>query len=153
MRLDCLLGQHRPLPLPARNQGFEFGTCTHCGGAMLRSGRSWRRVPRGFRIVWRQSGRRAASAAGAASRTAFAATPPRRDRGATPMAPIFPGAARRRRRSVLRGATGLFDLLRAAMRVLLWNVNDRCRGFSLRGIGLWIRALPRRDAALPLPPP
>ncbi|WP_114951215.1 hypothetical protein [Sphingosinicella terrae] len=143
MRLDCLIGHHKPLPANIRNQGFEFGTCSRCGRDMVRSGRSWRGVPRGFRVVWRQSARRAAAAHAAASG--------RRRRGATHATGHVP--ARRRPAGLARRAVGLGDLLRAAMRVLLWAVSDRWKGLSMRGIGIWMRALPGRETALPLPPP
>jgi hypothetical protein len=124
MHLSCLIGRHAPLPPAARNQGFRFSRCRCCGHDMVSSGRSWRRVPRGFRVVWRQGARSAAaSAAGAKS-------------GQVPVA-----VQRPRRR--LRALGGLLDLLRAAMRVMLWSWRDR-----IRDLGLWMRALPAR----PKPP-
>ena len=125
MHLSCLIGRHAPLPPAARNQGFKFSRCRCCGRDMVSSGRSWRRVPRGFRVVWRQ-GARPASASGA--------------KAAPGGMPIVATRPPRRRLGVL---AGLLDLARAAMRVMLWAWRDR-----IRDLGLWMRALPAR----PKPP-
>lgn len=114
MRLDCLIGNHQPLPPRARNQGFQFSCCRDCGRDMVRSGRSWRRVPRGFRVVWRQPAR-PASAAGAEM------------------------VGRRPQRG-FQAFTGILDLVRAALRILLWAWHDR-----VNGLRLWMRALPARS--------
>ena len=119
MRLDCLIGNHQPLPPRARNQGFQFSCCRGCGRDMVRSGQSWRRVPRGFRVVWRPPVRPAAGAAAARNR---------------------PPAYGRRPQGGLRAIAGILDLVRAALRVLLWTWHDR-----VNGLRLWMRALPVRS--------
>lgn len=54
MRLHCIAGRHDAAPGGISNQGFAFSRCRCCGCDMVRSHRSWRRVPRGFRVVWRR---------------------------------------------------------------------------------------------------
>jgi len=54
MRLNCIAGQHDASPGEVRNQGFAFSRCRCCGCDMVRSNSEWRRVPRGFRVVWRR---------------------------------------------------------------------------------------------------
>jgi len=124
MRLDCLIGNHKPLPPSARNQGFQFTCCRGCGRDMVRSGQSWRRVPRGFRVVWRQPTRPAPSAPGGGAA--------KRNR--------LPAFGRRPQRG-FRAFAGILDLVRAALRVLLWSWHDR-----INGLRLWMRALPVRSA-------
>ena len=53
MRLQCLMGFHSPLPKVRTNQGLDFCICRFCRCDLVRTGRSWRRVPRGFRVVWK----------------------------------------------------------------------------------------------------
>ena len=53
MRLRCLLGFHSPLSIVRTNQGLRFCRCSACGCDLVRTGRDWRRVPRGFRVVWK----------------------------------------------------------------------------------------------------
>jgi len=52
--LPCLFGRHRAHPSVTLNQGFIFGTCRDCGRDLIRSGSEWKRVPRGFQVVWRR---------------------------------------------------------------------------------------------------
>ena len=61
MKLACLLKRHEAGAREARNQGFAFSRCRHCRRDLVRSGRRWRTVPRGFRIVWRRPGGRPAT--------------------------------------------------------------------------------------------
>jgi hypothetical protein len=134
MRFDCLFGQHKPVLPAARNQGFQFSRCRGCGRDMVRSGRSWRRVPKGFRVVWRKARSQARPGAAPAS----AATP---SVGRQGMAMTGAGPLRRR-----GPFSGLADLVRAAMRVLLWSWNDR-----VSDLRVWMRALPARPKVLRLP--
>jgi hypothetical protein len=54
MGISCGEGMHAALARPIRNQGFEFGRCRKCGRDLVRSGRAWRTIPPGFRVVWRR---------------------------------------------------------------------------------------------------
>lgn len=56
MSLMCLLRGHRAAPQETYNGGYWFSRCERCAGDMLRSGKVWRRVPQGRRVVWK-SGR------------------------------------------------------------------------------------------------
>ena len=56
MRYMCTAGSHVFAAGTVRNQGFEFGRCGHCHRDLIRSGRQWRSVPKGFRVVWRRPG-------------------------------------------------------------------------------------------------
>src|SRR3954470_16535074 len=49
----CISGSHSPSSRITRNQGFEFAQCRHCARDLIRSNRSWKTVPEGFRVVWR----------------------------------------------------------------------------------------------------
>lgn len=51
--MKCLFAGHDAEPV--RNQGLEFGHCRHCRRDLLRTNRRWRRVPRGFRVVWQRA--------------------------------------------------------------------------------------------------
>jgi len=53
--MTCTRGQHDAAASAVRNQGLEFSRCRRCGRDLVRSGRSWRAVPEGFRVVWRSS--------------------------------------------------------------------------------------------------
>jgi hypothetical protein len=125
MRLDCIIGNHSPLPKAVRNQGFTFSRCRRCGDDMIRSGRAWRRVPKGFRVVWRAQ--------------------PAPTHAAAPRDLTVPAQKRAR----FNPAAGLIDLIRAALKVLLWALVDQWRG-----LGQWVLALPNRSARiLRLPAP
>lgn len=50
--MKCLITGHDAEPV--RNRGLEFGHCRHCRRDLLRTNRRWRRVPRGFRVVWQR---------------------------------------------------------------------------------------------------
>lgn len=49
----CLFGFHSPGATIHANRGLAFSTCRGCGRDLVRTGRSWRQIPRGFRLVWR----------------------------------------------------------------------------------------------------
>jgi hypothetical protein len=49
---SCLAGSHAIGASAVGAQGFELGRCRRCGLDLLRSSRGWRRVPKGFRVVW-----------------------------------------------------------------------------------------------------
>ena len=54
MNLRCIIGGHRAAPDRIHNQGFDFSRCDGCRRDMIRSGRRWRTVPKGFRVVWKR---------------------------------------------------------------------------------------------------
>jgi cell division protein FtsZ len=54
MPIMCLVAGHHAFPSSVRNQGFYFSQCRCCGRDMIRSQRGWRKVPKGFRVVWRR---------------------------------------------------------------------------------------------------
>lgn len=60
MSLPCRLSSHAAAPQVLRNQGFAFSRCRRCGRDMIRSlGSSettWRTVPAGFRVDWKNAG-------------------------------------------------------------------------------------------------
>ena len=131
MRLHCIIGNHLPLPPAAANQGFQFSTCEHCGRDMVRSGRSWRAVPRKFRVVWRA----AAEAPGY--------RPGVTRRGHHPLPVPMP-----RPIPLLSGLLGLADLTMAALRVAVWACRERMKAFSLN---LHLLRPPRAVLRLPAP--
>ena len=131
MRFRCLVGNHRPLPPAAANQGFQFSTCEHCGRDMVRSGRSWREVPRQFRVVWK----RATPAPGHQTGVN------RRSRHPLPVP--MPGPV-----PLLSGLLGLADLAMAALRVVLWACRERMKAFNLN-----LRLLRPSRPVLRLPAP
>lgn len=55
MALSCLLGRHRVVTRGVRNGRYEFGRCDRCRCDLLRAESDWRRVPKGFKVVWRPS--------------------------------------------------------------------------------------------------
>ena len=131
MRLNCIVGNHAPLPPAAANQGFQFSACEHCGRDMVRSGRSWRAVPQEFRVVWKA-----------------AATAPGHQPGVTrnshPPLPVpVPGPT-----PFLSGLLGVADLVIAALRVALWACGERLKAFSLN-----LRLLQPSRPVLRLPAP
>lgn len=54
MRIHCLVGRHTAASSEIWNQGFGFSTCECCGCDLVRSGREWRTVPKGFRVTWKR---------------------------------------------------------------------------------------------------
>jgi hypothetical protein len=73
MPITCLLGGHNAFPSSVRNQGFTFSRCRCCGRDMIRSRGAWKRVPKGFRVVWQ---REAPAAPGALVRNLPVPRPP-----------------------------------------------------------------------------
>jgi hypothetical protein len=57
MANKCSSDRHSPTSHIVRNQGFEFSQCRHCTCDLIRSNRSWKTVPNGFRVVWRGNDR------------------------------------------------------------------------------------------------
>ena len=55
MSLLCFAGKHTANRREIRNQGIIFGSCRRCGRELIRTDTGWRRVPRGFRVVWRRA--------------------------------------------------------------------------------------------------
>ena len=53
MHILCSIGMHRAAPATVWNAGFYFSACARCGREMVRRDRNWRRVPKGYRVVWR----------------------------------------------------------------------------------------------------
>ena len=52
--MKCRFQGHEAASATVRNQGLEFGRCRHCRRDLVRTGRRWRDVPTGFRVVWRR---------------------------------------------------------------------------------------------------
>jgi hypothetical protein len=65
MDLFCRFGSHVAQDRAISNDGFEFSKCRRCGCALVRrDSETWRELPKGYRIVWKQrtvERRRAAS--------------------------------------------------------------------------------------------
>ena len=53
MRILCLVAGHRPVPSNIWNDGHYFSRCSNCDCEMIGRGGAWRRVPRGYKVVWR----------------------------------------------------------------------------------------------------
>lgn len=73
MAIACLLGRHAIAQAGVRNGAYEFARCERCRCDLMRArGRSWRRVPKGFKVVWKPrsdgSGEIAAAGSGAIAR-------------------------------------------------------------------------------------
>ncbi|MGZ8348389.1 MAG: hypothetical protein ACXWU2_00035 [Allosphingosinicella sp.] len=108
MSLTCLVGYHSPRSTIVSNQGLHFSTCRRCRRELVHSGRSWRRVPKGLRVVWK-------ARAGAPA----SAPPPCRE--------LIPQLRERRE---LPRLEGLVDMIGAALRVLLWAGRDRWQRYA-----------------------
>ncbi|HKT14633.1 MAG TPA: hypothetical protein VJR87_04425 [Allosphingosinicella sp.] len=54
MSILCRLAQHKAVPSQIWNDGYYFSRCRSCGCEMIGRGGIWQRVPRGFRVVWRE---------------------------------------------------------------------------------------------------
>jgi hypothetical protein len=69
MGISCALGRHDVVARGIRNGKYEFGRCLRCACDMMRADADWKRVPRGFKVVWRPKGSEgsAVQAAGAAA--------------------------------------------------------------------------------------
>lgn len=53
MSIACRISGHRAEPGRIWNDGYYFGKCVRCAADLVRRGRDWQPVPKGFRIVWR----------------------------------------------------------------------------------------------------
>jgi hypothetical protein len=53
MGISCALGRHEVVTRGVGNGAFEFGRCLKCACDVMRSGRTWKRVPKGYKVVWR----------------------------------------------------------------------------------------------------
>jgi hypothetical protein len=53
MKLICTIRGHRAAAGEIYNGGYHFSRCERCGEDMIRSGRSWKTVPQGHRVVWK----------------------------------------------------------------------------------------------------
>lgn len=55
MRLFCTLGWHRPSTRVIPNEGRLFSRCTACNADIILVGRSWRKAPRGYQVIWKEA--------------------------------------------------------------------------------------------------
>lgn len=55
MRLFCSLGWHRPSSRVIPNEGRLFSRCTACSADIIMVGRSWRKAPRGYQVIWKEA--------------------------------------------------------------------------------------------------
>lgn len=125
MSIFCLSGNHWLPADPILNQGFAFARCTRCGRDLLRAAGTWRAPPKGFRIVWKDTGPEDAADP---AQLAFELAPPVR----ALVAPL--PSLRRGPRARLRGAA---DLAASALRLGAWHFSAAAR--------LWLKsALARR---------
>ena len=53
MSILCALGGHEADQAEVYNSGYYFSACRRCRADMIRSGASWRAVPRGHKVVWK----------------------------------------------------------------------------------------------------
>ena len=56
MAISCLFGRHSVHARGIRNGKYEFARCHHCSCDLMRSGENWKRVPRGYQVVWKPRG-------------------------------------------------------------------------------------------------
>lgn len=57
MPIACLLGRHAIAEAGVRNGTFEFARCDRCRCDLMRAeNRSWQRVPKGLKVVWKPRG-------------------------------------------------------------------------------------------------
>lgn len=57
MPIACLLGRHAIVQAGVRNGTYEFARCDRCRCDLMRTDtRSWERVPKGFKVVWKPRG-------------------------------------------------------------------------------------------------
>lgn len=68
MAIACLLGRHAIVDRGVRNGSWEFARCDRCRCDLMRKqARSWQRVPRGFKVVWKPKAAGGVEPAGAAA--------------------------------------------------------------------------------------
>jgi hypothetical protein len=113
MNLSCLFGRHSPVPSDARNLGLRFSQCRCCGSDMVHFRGRWKTAPRGFRIVWRRVDEIVADAV------------PRKLIRNLPV--LSPGACRSSAQDLIRRAVETIDLAGSALRVVGWEIAERCR--------------------------
>ncbi len=53
MAISCIFGRHSVADRGVRNGQHEFGRCDRCRCDMMRNGSAWKRVPKGYKVVWR----------------------------------------------------------------------------------------------------
>jgi len=58
MTARCTLISHSPGDSIVWNEGYYFSKCTRCGHDILRQEGGWKRVPKGYRVVWASGYRR-----------------------------------------------------------------------------------------------
>lgn len=126
MRARCIFG-HAATGGGIRNQGFQFSRCRNCGRDLVRSRRAWRRVPTGFRVVWRLV---------KPQPTPIDPAQLRLDLPVAGLALAIPISRPRRR------ACGWLDLATIALRVVAMAAAERLRA--------WRTWIPARRAAQPL---
>lgn len=128
MRARCIVG-HVAAAGGLRNQGFEFSQCRNCGRDMVRSGRAWRTVPRGFRVAWRLVTPRPAAIDAS---QLLLDLPPACPALAMPMpvfTPLTAQAMAPTRSRPHRRRAGWLDLAALALRLLTINAADRLRAW------------------------
>lgn len=62
MGIACILGRHEVVTRGIGNGAYEFGRCLRCACDLMRSGREWKRLPKGYKIVWKAKDMPAAGA-------------------------------------------------------------------------------------------
>ena len=55
MSLICRLRGHAPDPDEICNAGRCFSRCLRCGADLVQEGEEWKPVPKGYRVVWKDS--------------------------------------------------------------------------------------------------
>lgn len=53
MSIACALGRHVVVDRGVSNREHQFGRCGRCSCDLVRVGSAWKRVPKGFKVVWR----------------------------------------------------------------------------------------------------
>lgn len=134
MPIPCIIRKHRVEAAAIGSQGFEFGRCGRCGRDMIRSAATWRRIPKGFRIVWKN---RAFSSSGLA---------PKSNTGLAEINTVR--VAVRRHRST-RSMVSAINLAVMALRCLLWVSVERLRAW--RAAPLLLSTSRARVVRLPSP--
>jgi hypothetical protein len=54
--LSCAIGRHLVEDCGIRNGKYEFARCGRCSCDLMRSNGNWKRVPKGFKVVWKPKG-------------------------------------------------------------------------------------------------
>lgn len=53
MSIFCLLAGHKAVASNIWNDGYYFSRCRNCDCELIGRWGEWRRVPRGYKVVWR----------------------------------------------------------------------------------------------------